>query len=332
MILPGPQVRGGASLSYGCTPAPAQSHSRHPGAHFLLSRRRREKGAVTHSVPTTCAIHVWKEFRLLIFVYVQKGASAKVSSRDPRAWRHFLRTCYYDCGDNDGGGLGVLVCISISTGPSAVVPTVMKLPEIQWMRWEILCSSIKVKGIRIAHASLPLCSLPWKNAHQLPRLETINPGSLTVPRNSLWTPMMFFLISSGGRVDSQRNPEWTVVAASCCFVDFTRNSECELPEIRSSDAGPPSGHDHTQLESITAHHLQLGHFSSIPSVGFSVPRWCLLPSPRGLGRRVTLLLSVPPVSSASPGEAAHAPRSVLRLIVDLCRLTVENTPAHGKLL
>lgn len=111
--------------------------------------------------------------------------------RDPRAWRHFLRMCYYDCGDNDGGGLGILVCISISTGPSAVVPTVIKLPEIQWMRWEILCSNIKVKGIRIAHASLPLCSLPWKNAHQLPRLETINPGSLTVPRNSLWTPMAF---------------------------------------------------------------------------------------------------------------------------------------------
>ncbi|XP_042765060.1 uncharacterized protein LOC122202676 [Panthera leo] len=210
-------------------PPPSPLPRRVSGHLPVRSLRSVVPGAVTHSVPTTCAIHVWKEYRLLIFVYVQKGASAKVSSRDPRAWRHFRRTCYYDCGDNDGGGLGVLVCImvcinflrdprawrhfrrtcyydcgdndggglgvlvciSISTGPSAVAPTVMKLPEIQWMRWEILCSSIKVKGIRIAHASLPLCSLPWKNGHQLPRLETINPGSLTVPRNSLWTPMAF---------------------------------------------------------------------------------------------------------------------------------------------
>lgn len=60
---------------------------------------------------------------------------------------------------------------------------------VWWRKCVTLCSSIKVKSIRITYVSFPLCSLPWKNEHQLPQLRSINPGSLTVPRDSLWTHM-----------------------------------------------------------------------------------------------------------------------------------------------
>lgn len=118
------------------------------------------------------------------------------SLRDLRELRCFLRPCCcsygHDCGSG-GGGSAVLLFHSTSIGIRNTPGSSAMVPTEWWSHQRYIVNAMwdsmfkKVTSIRTTHGSFPLCSLPWKNAHQLPQLETINPGSLTVRRNSLWT-------------------------------------------------------------------------------------------------------------------------------------------------